>query len=269
MSNYLWTLRSQAVKAKDETGMTSDTIEMALFSFVSGNLDSWDGPTRHVKACAALAEFAWDKHAVDGRVPYVVVGDKADIAELRAGRGTYMTVYRGCKGQQWVDCNAFPADAVYGLLVKNGGRLAIRSAYVKENKEPNGSVMGVRASDGTCGPIPITGTRVDVIDGVAMETMRQYELPNGERVWASMKDKEAFQCIADDWAPAWKAKKEAEAKEAERVQKTQQIQKLQKETQELMKKGAELQNQLAEVKSQIQQKRREVDSLAALVARAA
>jgi len=253
MSNYLWTLRSQTVKAKDQTGMASGTIEMALFSFVTGNIDSWDGPSRHEKACAALAEQAWDKLSVDGKVPYVVLGDKGDIAKLRSGETDYLTVYRGCNGRQWTDCNIFPAEAVYGLLVKDGGRLAICSVCVGSQLERGIAVVskvGLTAADGSGGWVPLTGTRVEVIDDVVRETMRQMELPNGECVWVSMRDKEATQCVADDWAPVWKAEKEAKAKAQQAIALKGRLSAIEKEGRENFGKRVDLADKMSQLSVQ-------------------
>ena len=251
MSNYLFTLRGQTVKAKDETGLSKAPLDMALFSFVSGNIDSWSGPSRHEKACEALAEKAWEKHAVDGTVPFVVTGDKEDVAELRAGNGeTFMTVYRGCTNSRWVDCSNFPAAGVYGLLVKSGNRLAVRSVHVTVS--PEGKSAGTTFGGGI--GIPITGTRTEIVGDMAQETMHQYALPSGKRVWVAMGDKEAMECLKEDWAPVWEQKKAEKAKQDALAQQRREMvgvldahKTVAKTEQELVKKLTEVREKKAKI----------------------
>lgn len=266
MSTYLYTLRSQTVKAKDETGLSTKPLEIALFSFVTGNYGSWSGPSRHEAACEALAEQAWDKLAVDGKVPFVVQGDKEDIAKLRAGEGGYLTVYRGCTGKRWVDTgNPFPAEKPYGLLVKSGGRLAVRSIHV----ETSDSVEGNSAVCFAGGHVPITGTRTEIVDDNVRETMRQYALPNGDRVWVSMGDEEAMACVKEDWAPVWAEQAAAKAKAEADVRRKQGLARMEKELEALMSEETELQVKLNQVRAKIQAKRRNMEGIAAQIERAA
>ena len=265
MSTYLWTLRSQTVKANDETGLSTKPLEIALFSFVTGHYGGWNGPSRHEAACEALAEQAWDKLAVNGKAPFVVQGDKEDIDKIRAGCGGFLTVFRDCTNKRWVDTKKFPADAVYGLLVKSGGRLAVRSIHVKTSDSIESNVKACFSG----GDIPLTGTRTEVVDDTVRETMRQYALPNGNRVWVGEGDKEAMDCVKEDWAPIWKQREEAKAKSEADAKRRRSLSILEKEIETLMGEETELQAKMNQVQAKLQVKRQNVEALETQVERAA
>lgn len=231
MGTYYYSLRAKKVKAKDKVlGPNGGSIEIALMSYAYGNGYDYYNPKHRflIDNVDRHSVNAWDKHEVNGKVPYVAVGDK-----FKEG----MHVYRNGTSRGWSDCDNFPAEGAHGYLVKEGNRWAVVTTY-EENT--NGVVYFET-------PVPYVGHRLGIKDNAHVELGYYIEMPNSCVDYVPVGDKEAREKVVAVWKPINDAKVEAQRvadnkAKAERQRKLEEAKKkaLQEERAELAKKMAEI-----------------------------
>lgn len=244
MSMYLYTLRSQTVTATDKTGISTGTMEIPVFSFVNGH--AGEG-SKHEKACLAASTAAWEKHSKDKKVPFVALANIEDVKKIRSGLVMYAPVYHGCTSPEWWDTTKFPAAGVYGLLVKDGGRLAIVSRKVNADSEKNTRIL--LTSNGVSGWVPKIGRTVEVVEGRIVETMLQIVMPNGDKFWLNPKDAEALDIVVTAWKGEWDKEKQVEIKAQQEQQKANYLAALERDRAKLESEENELKVKLAKIEA--------------------